>query len=54
MPASFHLSSALALVVDLAKPLLSDRVGEEGERKKYVCTVGDNQMWTVSLIFYEK
>lgn len=38
MPASFSLSSALALVVDLAKPLLSDRVGEEGGR----FTVGDN------------
>lgn len=38
MPASFSLSSALALVVDLAKPLLSDRVGEEGGRY----TVVDN------------
>lgn len=38
MPASFSLSSALALVVDLAKPLLSDRVDEEGG--KY--TVADN------------
>lgn len=39
---SFYLSSALALVVGLAKPLLSDRVCEMGGRY----TVADNDIRT--------